>query len=150
MVSYYSQFQDRVLPKSYKHTKYDISGSDTAEYRSTIKSHILNQGGLYVSCNYKMLSTTISGKTFYFRDPTDAGSDKPHALAIIGWDDNFAVTVGGTTYNGAWIALGSYGALDNKSDGGIVYFLYDDPYYTELVGYTYEEQFDDLYFYNDR
>ena len=95
-----------------------------------------------------MLSATISGKTVFYRNPTDS-STRSHALAVIGWDDNFSVTYSNTTYNGAWITLNSYGNSDNQSNLGIVYLLYEDPYYDEFVGYTYQEQLDSLYFYNE-
>lgn len=147
MVDFYSQYLDRITPKNYRHTKFDVSSSDTNEYRNTIKSHILNESGLYVSCHLSVLNTTISGKTFYYRNPTDS-AETNHALAIIGWDDNFSVQYNNTTYNGAWITLNDYGTNDNNSNGGIIYLLYQDAYVDEFVGYTYEEQLDDLYFYN--
>ena len=149
LVDYYSQYIDSQIAKNYKHTKFEISrGDDKLEQRALIKNHIYTQSGLYLSCKLSVKTTNISGKKYFYKDPTVAMSGSLHALCVIGWDDNFQVEYGGVTYQGAWIALNEYGNNDTDSDQGIIYFLYDDPYYTELVGYTYQENLDDIYFYN--
>ncbi|HOZ55077.1 MAG TPA: C1 family peptidase [Clostridia bacterium] len=95
--------------------------------RSTIKTHIMENGSLYASIR----STDI--KTFNGKKVLNSNASaliQDHAITIIGWDDNFATTNFPTesrpTNPGAYIALNSWG--EDWGESGVFYISYEDVY----------------------
>ena len=114
------------------------------EYRDKIKKHIMTNGALY---------TSIVGPSYYIgkyyneytyaayfdNSKEDSFSEYSHAVAIIGWDDNFSkenfVEAHRPQKDGAYIVLNSWG--QSFGERGIYYISYEDVYVEEnLNGIT--------------
>ena len=134
-----------VFPEEYD--TFDMYGKITKDYITPENIHIQNAVVLYanksdmndykkVILKYGAVTTdiAISYKAPYFNENTYASyynetADKytpNHAVAIVGWDDNypkenFLITPPG---NGAWIIKNSYG--EGKYDNGYIYVSYYD------------------------
>lgn len=94
-------------------------------FRNTVKTHIMENGSLYAS----VLSTDI--KTYNGKKVLNSNTSAvipDHAITIIGWDDEFAITNFPTesrpTNPGAYIALNSWGS--DWGESGIFYISYED------------------------
>ena len=98
--------------------------------RQNIKKCIKENGAVSALIEWK----SILGGTPYYNDVTHAYYDNSslpnpnHAVTIIGWDDNYAVSNFKTEYQpvnpGAYIVLNSWGT--EFGDNGIFYVSYDD------------------------
>lgn len=109
------------------------SDEEKAIFRDTVKRHIMLNGALYFSAQAPIATTTIycNGNS----DIVDCNMN-PHAMAIVGWDDNYPVQKwidehGGDTENapkhdGAYIVQNSLG--EQNGENGIYYYYYDDIY----------------------
>ena len=99
--------------------------------RNNIKSHIIKYGAV--------VSMTAVNATQFYTNPSNYTSSKAyncdnatigadHAVTIIGWDDNYAVTnfnsLHRPTSPGAWIIQNSYG--NSVFDNGLLYISYED------------------------
>lgn len=104
-----------------------LSDSKIKEYRNSIKSHIMQYGGLY---GHTHCDTNLN----YYNNSTNAlfmcnsQYSYNHAVCIIGWNDNYSRD-NFNSYNrpatdGAWIALNSWGS--DWGIGGYFYISYED------------------------
>lgn len=83
-----------------------------------IKNYVYNYGGVYTAINTADLRT-IDGVVCVY---SSSGSTPiNHAVTIVGFDDNFSVTIGGVSHTGAFIVANSYGTTNEY-----FYVLYDD------------------------
>ena len=113
--------------------------SELADPVKGIKSMIERYGALVatVEINDEYFTNDIS----YYNPPADGES---HAVSIIGWDDNYAVTnfqeKCRPEHPGAWLAMNSWGTVDldgtPRHDGGFFWISYEsrDIINTELLG----------------
>ena len=106
------------------------------KYQNAIKKHIMNFGGIYMST--KVQSEKISN-WFYESDEAVKLGGEPHALTIVGWDDNYSKenftspTGAKPNKDGAYIVLNSRG--DIWGDNGYLYISYEDQLvHTDLNG----------------
>ena len=151
MHEYFEQFSDTTIMKNYKSTSYNITQFESEEtilaQRNAIKKHILTQSALYVSFSWASGSAQCSnGKTVYFKHPNPESTSGGHALTVVGWDDDIEVVFNSIKYKGAWIFVNSWG--NTSGNEGMYYIFYDDTQVSYFNGYTYTEEYDDLYFYN--
>ena len=93
--------------------------------------------GMYISTNSYEYYTYYNEDTGAYYYPYDDGN---HAITIVGWDDNYAVS----NFNseclppakGAWIVKNSYGT--SFGDNGYMYISYYDESLQEIVAYDME------------
>ena len=108
---------------------------ELTEYRNTIKKHIINNGAIYAHIVAPSYFDDIyyNHETYaaYFDNTTDPDFvDHYHAVAIIGWDDNYSkknfVNGKQPKHDGAYIAVNSWG--NNFGENGVYYISYDDTF----------------------
>ena len=113
----------------------NLSKEELTEYRNNIKKHIIENGAIYTVITaptyYNDEFYNPSTYAAYFPNTTDYRFSKhSHAVAIIGWDDDFSkdnfVEANKPQNDGAYIALNSWGS--SFGDNGIYYISYDDAY----------------------
>lgn len=118
--------KDVKFPSFYKNL-FDESQVDEKfkEFQSTIKTHVMNYGSIYA-----VIQAPDWGNCFYKDDEDCSLSRGPHAVAIIGWDDNYSKenfkspTGKQPEKNGAYIALNSWG--ESWGENGYFYISYED------------------------
>lgn len=103
-----------------------LTSTELTAIRNEIKSAIVAYGAVE--------STTYSSGVEYYSDNTeayfcdDATKKSDHAITIIGWDDNYAVTNFNANHRpstpGAYIVQNSHGT--NIYDNGYLYISYED------------------------
>lgn len=116
-----------------------------------IKQHIYNHGSIYLTFTFRTGFVEQDGA--FALEPNQTNTTSNHAIAVIGWDDNFQReyyhngSATPTVYKGAWIVLNSY-TEDNGNDG-ISFVFYEDDNIGMIQGYRYEQDTGkDLYFYD--
>jgi C1A family cysteine protease len=87
-----------------------------------IKNAVMNYGAVYLSYNHD--ATHYNATNYAYYHPSATTTD--HAVAIIGWDDNFAASNFNTTPagNGAFLIRNSWGA--GWGNGGYFWMSYYD------------------------
>ena len=144
------------------HNKYandDLSASllydNDLSYRTSdieaIKRHILENGSLYLGFTFRTGFEKSDG--VYSLAPNQKNTTSNHAVALIGWDDNFEKEfyLDGsdtpTVFKGAWIVLNSY--TETNGEDGISLIFYEDDNIYNIKGYLYEKDTNrPLYFYD--
>ena len=131
-----------------------ISDSSTSYSRKDvdkIKSHIYNNGSLYLAFTFKTGFLEENG--VYSLTPNQKGGSGNHAVSLIGWDDNYEKEfyLDGsdtpTVFKGAWIILNSY--TETSGTDGISLIFYEDTNIYQVKGYRYEKDTTKkLYFYD--
>ena len=112
------------FPSMYKSEYSKHTDEEIAEFRETVKKHIMKNGGLYTSVH------GTGEKNYYAAIDTQEWSN--HAVTIVGWDDNYSkdnfLSSDGKkpSKDGAYICLNSWGTFYN--DGGYYYVSYEDKY----------------------
>ena len=133
------------------------AGKDHTELMAEMKSHIQNYGALFVQIHGASSNSdccNINTGAIYV-NPKDASTYLPnHAVAVIGWDDDYSVENFGTNKpnnNGAWIVKNSWGTW--YGDDGIFYVSYEDAHiYTAVTGITKASNsvnYDNLYSFDE-
>lgn len=120
----------------------------SAERRDMIKRAVMQYGAVSVGIhmggmnhdNYNSeTGAYYSGLAYYVDDPTN-GVGTDHAVAIVGWDDDYpsANFANGKQpkENGAWIIRNSWG--DTQGDGGYFYVSYEEATLCDGVAYDSE------------
>ena len=113
------------FPSLYKYETEGTQTIDVEEFRKTVKKHIMKNGGLYTVITDPAV---MKDNNLYCKG--DCGGRGPHAVTIIGWDDNYSkdnFTSGKgdkPEHDGAYIALNSWGK--EWHDNGYFYISYDD------------------------
>lgn len=111
--------------KSYNNSK-ELTTSQLNSIRNDIKTHIINNGGLY--CSIRQDNDFSDSNHIAFYDDGSKSVTKNHAVVIIGWDDNYSKDNFKGKYkprnNGAYLALNSYGT--NYGDNGYIWISYED------------------------
>ena len=113
------------------------------EYKeNTVKQAITDYGAVacgICSSGYGYFSSS-DGKAYYYpyEDLDEDGyRDSDHAVAIVGWDDNYSREnfdgAAKPRNNGAWIVKNSWGS--DVHDGGYLYVSYEDKSLCEIVAY---------------
>ncbi len=93
------------------------------ERMDNIKNFIVNNGSVMARINMSK-SVELDNEKVVVYDSNNSNFSN-HAVAIVGWDDNFSVSLtNGSSISGAWIALNSYGS--NFGKDGLFYIMYDD------------------------
>ena len=93
------------------------------KFQETIKTHIMNYGSIYCSTR-----SPVSKNEFFY--DIEEKETEPHAVSIIGWDDNYSkenfVSPTGRKpeHDGAYIAANSWGT--EWGDKGCFYISYED------------------------
>ncbi len=95
------------------------------ENRDAVKWLVMNRGALYVS--FSAGGTPHNGAYYY------TGTEDGHAVALIGWDDNYAVenftadSKGNAVPSkpGAWLIRNSWGSDAEGHDGGYFWMSYE-------------------------
>lgn len=87
-----------------------------------VKEAIMAHGALYVDYYHDDTYYRSANRAYYHPDAPATN----HAVAVVGWDDDFAATKFGATPpgNGAWILRNSWGG--GWGDGGYFYLSYHD------------------------
>lgn len=105
-------------------------GTDT----SVIKSALQTYGAVYVSFQWNGAYYNTSSYGYNF--PSGGTSLGGHAVAIVGWDDNFAASKFNNTPagNGAWLVRNQWGTTTSSwgglpNDSGYFYVSYYDKYF---------------------
>ncbi len=131
----------------------ELTSSEVTARRNEIKSAIVAYGAVE-STTYASGSEYYSNNLHaYFCDDVTKGSD--HAITIVGWDDNYAVTNFNSAHRpstpGAYIIQNSHGT--NIYDNGYLYISYEDVNIERVVvafaeikdkSYDYIYQYDNL------
>lgn len=144
-------------------TKGPNFAEDMTDFRNSVKQHIMNYGSISAQVTYdtnRFASFNGTHMNMYCNDSSILGRPN-HAVSIVGWDDNYAVTnfKEGVRPSkpGAYIVRGSYGAGTDSAFAeqvgintytGYDYISYED-YYVEslLVGVINVEDVDYEYLY---
>ena len=133
-----------------------IKEEETSEIINQIKNHIQNHGSV--------MTAIKAGGTFVAQNPCISnttgtvrlgnGTFADHAVAIIGWDDNYSISNWDEfdeDYRpknpGAWIARNSWG--EEAGDSGLLYISYEDETASNnmngIVKATNEVEYENIY-----
>ena len=154
---YKEKQNDRIIYKDGENNEY--TETDVASIRKTIKQHIQDYGAIsstmysdivhYSTGRVESLGGYYNPTTcaYFCGKETDTNESKiseNHAVTIIGWDDNYAITnfneENRPTTPGAYIVLNSYG--EKVGNKGIMYISYEDLYIErELLGIEEIEEY---------
>lgn len=129
----------------------DKTEDEVAEFRDLVKAHIMKNGALYTA----IASPHDDGLRYCAE--SGPGCQQNHAVAIIGWDDNYARENFGkvdsegkrqaepAVHDGAYLALNSWGEEWNSESGekGVYYISYDDYAVEKFLSGIVSTSFDD-------
>ena len=112
---------------------------EVKEFRDLVKAHIIENGSLYMVMDApdSFIFRQNDGETTYFYTPDSSHSNTTrglHAMAIVGWDDNFSKDkfrgtgtgegVEKPLHDGAYLVLNSWGTW--WGEGGYFWVSYDE------------------------
>ena len=102
-----------------------ISQSTIDIIRQAVKEHIVDNGAVFAYSNIADSNFNKEKSAIYIHDNSLKIN---HAVAIVGWDDNYSKENFKTqpACDGAWIALNSWGEENKDTDNGYIYISYDD------------------------
>lgn len=113
----------------------DKTEEELKEFRDLVKAHIMTNGSLYTS-----VTSPWSFGIPRYCEKSGKGCNANHAMAIIGWDDNYSKEnfakvdengnrdIGTPKHDGAYLVLNSWGKEWDGSDAkdGVFYISYDE------------------------
>lgn len=114
----------------------------TDSVKNAIKSHLMNYGAVGTMINMQKPSIYYNESTasYYY----DGSNQVNHAVTIVGWDDNYAVTNFSSSKQpsspGAWLIKNSYGTSFGKD--GYFYVSYNDARVCKTLSGVYDIDFD--------
>lgn len=141
-----------LLDKLYNTT---ASTSAKASFRSELKSLIEESGGVYIHAAAPKGTYFNSTYNSVYTTTVSQYNSNPHAMVIVGWDDNFSRynfnTSNGSypSIDGAWIVQNSWGS--SYGDNGYYYYSYEDymiGLFASGIRRTSEKVYDNTYQYN--
>lgn len=114
----------------------------TDSVKNAIKSHLMNYGAVGTMLNMLKPSVYYNDSTAsYYYDGSDSVN---HAVTIVGWDDNYAVTNFSSSKRpaspGAWLIKNSYGT--GFGNDGYFYVSYNDTRICKTVSGVYDADFE--------
>lgn len=114
----------------------------TDSVKNAIKSHLMNYGAVGTMINMLRPSVYYNESTAsYYYNGTGSVN---HAVTIVGWDDNYAVSNFTSTNQpsnpGAWLIKNSYGTSFGKN--GYFYISYDDTRVCKTLSGVYDVDFE--------
>lgn len=114
----------------------------TDSVKSAIKSHLMNYGAVGTMINMQKIQPYYNESTAsYYYDGT---SSVNHAVTIVGWDDNYAVSNFSSSKQpssqGAWLVKNSYGTSFGKN--GYFYISYNDVRVCKTLSGVYDTDFE--------
>ena len=130
----------------------EYTEAEVVSARNKIKQQIMNYGAVsaYTYVNGTQYFDSTKKSYYCYKDE----EIQNHAVTIVGWDDNYAISNFNTTnppkHPGAYIVLNSHGA--NVYDGGYMYVSYDDCLIERnLLGVveTTDVDYDNIYQYDE-
>lgn len=128
------------------------SESNVAAIRNQIKQHIMNYGGISTYTKASDPQYFNSNNTAYYCN--DSSSLPDHAVTIVGWDDNYAISNFRSSCRplnkGAYIILNSWGT--GYGNTGYYYISYEDSLIEKsLIGVLKTENinYDNIYQYDE-
>ncbi len=126
-------------PQKHVQDVYIIPARSSSTDNDNLKNAVLNYGAVYVSMRWDGPQYSSSA---YWNDATHAyyyngSGDSDHAVAIVGWDDNYPRTNFATTPpgDGAFIVRNSWGSA--WGDAGYFYISYYDNILASGVSYSF-------------
>ena len=130
----------------------DLDGDGDREYDiNAIKTHLLNNGSLYLAFTFKDGFKKDENGVFALQ-PNQKGGSGNHAVSLIGWDDNyektFVVNDENVTYKGAFMILNSY--TETNGADGISYIFYEDTNIYNIKGYRYQKNTNSSFYFYDK
>ena len=103
-----------------------------ATHRNALKNALASQGALATSM---YIQGDVTGSPYF--DPASNGwryggaFGANHGVTLVGWDDGKAITVGGTTTDGAWLVKNSWG--EDFGEDGYFWVAYEDAVIAETT-----------------
>lgn len=122
----YHAYEDACIPglseKKHLETVLFIPDRANSTDNDNIKQAVMDYGVMYTSMYYGSSYYNATNHTYYY----DGTENSNHAVAIVGWDDNFSKNLFNTppSGNGAWIVRNSWGTT--WGENGYFYISYYD------------------------
>jgi len=122
----YRAYEDACIPglseKKYLETVLFIPDRASSTDNNNIKQAVMDYGMMYTSMYYASSYYNATNHTYYYNGTASSN----HAVAIVGWDDNFNKNLFNTPPpgDGAWIVRNSWGTTWGES--GYFYISYYD------------------------
>ncbi len=144
-----------VLPEDYCFNRnvYTVSGIkilDTVKQRDEVKKYIKEYGAAQTSYMHYNECFDYSTYAFYHADEIDVFMGGGHAVAIVGWDDNYSKDnfAYSPEHDGAWLIKNSWG--DIWGNDGYFWMSYEEPSLGNAVFFDIEkpDSYDNIYQYD--
>ena len=122
----YRAYEDACIPglseKKYLETVFFVPDRASSTDNNNIKQAVMDYGMMYTSMYYASSYYNATNHTYYYNGTASSN----HAVAIVGWDDNFNKNLFNTPPpgDGAWIVRNSWGTTWGES--GYFYISYYD------------------------
>ncbi|MBO4864880.1 MAG: leucine-rich repeat protein [Eubacterium sp.] len=137
----------------YNHNKYTVSGIkilDTVKQRNEVKQYIKEYGAAQTSYMHYDECFDYSTYGYYHAEEIPVFWGGGHAVAIVGWDDNYSKDnfAYSPEHDGAWLIKNSWGDIWGLD--GYFWMSYDEPSIGSAIFFDLEEadSYDNIYQYD--